>query len=226
MSKAITMLSALQHGDSFYPSGSSSFSWGLETLVSEGAILDGAGVEMFIRVQLEDRWASFDRAVVSTAYEQSDNLEEICRIDSLVEAQTLTAEMRDGSHRSGHALLQVHEKLNNPRAADYRALIRSSVAYGNLNVMQGFLWAGSGMSVDDTGVVSAHTLCTGLLGAAIRLGVIGHIDAQRILSAMHLTINEVVDSPPPRIDNLQAFTPVSEIAMMRHETIESRLFAN
>ncbi len=226
MGKAITMLAALQHGDSFFPSGAASFSWGLETLVSEGTVSDASDVEVFIRAQLEGRWASFDRGVVSAAYKNSDNMEKLCRIDSLVEAQTLASEMRDGSHRSGLALLQVHEKLGSPLAASYRNLVRASAAYGNLNVMQGFLWANTEMSVDDTEAISAHTLCVSLLGAAVRLGAIGHIEAQRILGMLHPTIDELVDDPPPPLAKLHAFTPISEIAVMRHETIDSRLFAN
>ncbi|MDQ3261067.1 MAG: urease accessory protein UreF, partial [Pseudomonadota bacterium] len=81
-----------------------------------------------------------------------------------------------------------------------------------------------GLSLEEAQVTSAHTLSLGVLGAAIRLGIIGHIDAQKILLAAHATIDNllkvVVD------DELSSFIPASEIAMMRHEVGQSRLFAN
>jgi len=226
MNKAAPMLAALQHGDSFFPSGAASFSWGVETLASEGVVSNAQDLEAFVLAQLKGRWASFDRGVVSAAYRNAGDIEEIRRIDSLVEAQTLAIEMRDGSHRSGLALLQMHEKLGNECAAAYRNLVRMSDANGNLTVMQGFLWATTGMSADDAELVSAHSLCVGLLGAAVRLGTIGHVEAQKILESMHTVVDGIIDLPPPPLERLQAFTPMSEIAVMRHETIDSRLFAN
>lgn len=226
MTKPSIILAALQHGDSFFPSGATAFSWGLETLVTERIVSNAADVETLIRAQLKGRWASFDRGIVAAAYKSAGEIDEICRIDSLVEAQTLVNEIRDGSHRSGLALLQVHIKLGNLRAEPYRKLVHASEAFGNLNVMQGFLWADTEMSIDDAEVLSAHTMCVGLLGAAVRLGAIGHVDAQRILRNLHPTINELIDEPPPPLPKLTAFTPIAEIAVMRHEMADSRLFAN
>ena len=80
------------------------------------------------------------------------------------------------------------------------------------------------MSLQEAQVTSAHTLCLGVLGAAIRLGIIGHIDAQKILQTAHATIDGLLSA---RVDSeLSSFVPASEIAMMRHEVGQSRLFAN
>ncbi len=226
MSKTMSLLAALQHGDSFFPSGAASFSWGLETLFTEEALSDAAGVEAFAKAQLEGRWATFDRGIVAAAYDAAINFDELCRIDCIVEAQTLASEMRDGSRRCGLALLRIHEKIGTPGTAEYQEHIRASLAYGHQSVMQGFLWAGCGIGKQDAVAISAHALCVGLLGAALRLGAIGHIDSQRILNATRQSIEDITRHEPPPPDGLHAFTPHSEIAVMRHETAESRLFAN
>jgi urease accessory protein len=226
MSKKPSILAALQHSDSFFPSGAVSFSWGLETLATENRVSDAETVEKFIRAQLTERWASFDRSIVSAGFDSSEDLVELRRLDSLVESQTLASEMRDGSHRCGQALLRVHEEMETPYAKEYRDCVANNDAHGNLTVMQGFLWANSGVAKDEIGALSAHTMCVGMLGAAMRLGCIGHIHSQRILASLHHTIEDAMREPPPPLDRLHAFTPVSEIAMMRHEIIDSRLFAN
>ncbi len=226
MSNATFLLSALQHGDSFFPSGAASFSWGLETLFTEGELPDADHVEVFVRAQLQGRWATFDRCVVVAAHDAVENSDEISRIDSIVEAQTLASEMRDGSRRSGLALLRVHEKLKTPGAASYLGRVRVSQAWGHLSVMQGFLWAQSGITRSDAVAISAHALSVSLLGAALRLGSIGHIDSQRILGNLRILIDEIMGHETLPIKRVQAFTPHSEIAVIRHETADSRLFAN
>ncbi len=226
MSKTPSILPALQHSDSFFPSGAVSFSWGMETLVTESHVPDAEAVEKFIRAQLTERWASFDRSIISAAFVASKDLVDLRKLDSIVECQTLSHEMRDGSHRCGLAMLRVHEELGTPLAKEYRGCVTRSEACGNLAVMQGFLWANSDVAKNEIWALSAHTLCVGILGAAMRLGCIGHVHSQRILAALHHTIEGLIQKPPLPLERLHAFTPVSEIAMMRHETIDSRLFAN
>lgn len=226
MGNTASLLAALQHGDSFFPSGAASFSWGLETLFTEDILCSVESVEMFVQSQLRGRWATFDRGIVAAAYEAAANFDELCRIDRIVETQTLASEMRDGSRRCGLALLRVHEKTGTPGAAMYLERIGASLAYGHQSAMQGFLWAGCGIGKQDAEAVSAHALCIGLLGAALRLGAIGHIDSQRILNATRQSIEDIMRHEPPPPGRLHAFTPYAEIAVMRHETAESRLFGN
>jgi urease accessory protein len=230
MSNASILLASLQHGDSFFPSGAVSFSWGLETLFTENTLTNADDVEVFTRTQLQGRWAGFDRSVLITAHDAANlkdgHVEELRRIDAIVESQTLASELRDGSRRSGLALLRVHEKIGTPGASAYYGEARRSKTRGHLSVMQGFLWARCGVDKSHSQVIAAHALCVGLLGAALRLGAIGHVDSQRILAALHDPIDEILNHEAPVLEHAHAFTPHSEIAVMQHETADSRLFAN
>ena len=153
-------------------------------------------------------------------------LDAICGIDAIVHAQTLAAEMREGSSRSGIALLSVHEKLETPGSAAYLERVRGSAAYGHLSVMQGFLWARMGVGEPEAQAISAHGLCVGLIGAGLRLGVIGHTAGQSILTNLHQTIGDIMTRDVLPIEDVHAFAPRAEIAVMRHEAADSRLFAN
>jgi len=219
-------LTLLQHGDSFFPSGAISFSWGLETLCAEGRVHDAESVATFLESQLRHRWATFDRGALAAAYRVAPDPVAVGGIDRLLEAQTLAAELRSGSRRSGAALLAVHEKLGTPGVADYRGVVRSGAAPGHAAAVQGLVWRGVGLDLGAAEVLSAYTLAVGLLGAALRLGVVGHIDAQRTLQRARDEIAQIVSLAAPDIQALQAFTPESEIAVMRHETADARLFAN
>jgi urease accessory protein len=216
----------LQYGDSFFPSGAVSFSWGLETLCADGCIAAAPQVSSFLHGQLRHRWATCDRPAMVAAHRAAEDLETIARLDRLLDAQTLADELRDGSRRCGGALLAVHEKLGTPGAEPYRALVRSRDALGHLAAVQGLVGRGVGLTLSACEVLSAHTLCVGLLGAALRLGVIGHLDAQRNLQKARDAIAGILAVPAPGLETISAFTPAAEIAVMRHETAQTRLFAN
>ena len=223
------LIAVLQQGDSFFPSGSLAFSWGLETLHADGLVQNAADVEWFVRDQLRHRWASLDRPVLVAAHRAArdhelGDLEAVARVDDLLEAMSLARESREGSRRAGQALLSVHEKLGTPGAAAYHARVKAGEAQGHLAAVQGVLWCGLGLDEEASSAVSAYTLCVGLLGAAVRLGLIGHIESQRSLSRLQEDILELLAVTPPCLDDMGAGTPQAEVAAMRHEVQSSRLF--
>ncbi len=220
------ILLSLQHGDSFFPSGAIAVSAGLETMVNEDRVRSSNDVAMFLHGQLKYRWAVFDRQVLVATYRAMDNLPQIAGIDALVEAQTLAAESRAGSKCIGRALLGVHTKLATDYASEYQGMVNNAVAHGHNTVVQGLVWNATGISESAAELLSAHTLCVGVAGAALRLGVIGHIDAQKIIASAHTIIQQIRRHPIAGLEELCSFTPEQEIAVMRHEAMPYRLFIN
>jgi urease accessory protein len=224
MSNSRSLLTALQHADTFFPSGGIAFSWGLETLHAGGFLPTPGELQSFLLGQIIHRWGSCDRIALARTYAAADDLDRVAACDRELETLGLARELREGSARAGATLLRVHSQLGTPQAEAYRERLGNGLGYGHLAAVQGLIWRGVGMSLEEAQLTSAHTLCLGVLGAAIRLGVIGHIDAQKILQSAHLTIDGLMSVPGD--DELSSFVPASEIAMMRHEVGQSRLFAN
>ncbi len=221
-----SLLSALQHADSFFPSGGVAFSSGLETLHADREVTSVEQLSVFVEGQLKHRWATCDACALISAFRASGSLDRIAAVDAIVEAMSLATELREGSKRAGASLLTVHARLGTTGAADYRALISARKAFGHLPVAQGLLWSAVGMTEDACRAVSAHTLCTGLIGAALRLGMIGHLDAQKVLLGVRPMLSELLRLPVMDIDEICAYMPATEIAAMRHEVQDSRSFAN
>jgi urease accessory protein len=216
----------LQFGDSFFPSGAASFSWGLETLRADGRLPGAAEVESFIAGQLRRRWASFDRPAVIAAHRALGDLDTIAETDRTVDAATLAREAREGGRRIGGALLKVHAEIATPGAGAYREKVLAGEAPGQLAAVQGLVGHALGLSEDETAAMAAYGLAVGIVGAALRVGALGHVDGQRILSRQRALVAELSDAPAGALAGIQAYTPMAEIAMMRHETGSGRLFAN
>jgi len=100
MSDVSEALAVLQFGDSFFPSGAVSFSWGLEGLSDCGVVADADAVRAFVIGQLRARWAEFDRPVVVAAHQARMSLEEVAAITPHV-------------HLDGRARPGVHQRVAN-----------------------------------------------------------------------------------------------------------------
>jgi urease accessory protein len=222
----LAALSAMQHADSMFPNGAVSFSWGLEALYNRGIVAGRADVAEFLLAHVEGRWADFDRPVVAHALAAAGDIDRLVVLDEQVEAQSLGAELRLGSTRMGNAMLNVHLRLKTRMAAEYLDAIADGRAFGHVAVVQGMLWGQLGFGADQAQVMSAHGLCTGILSASIRLSAIGHIDAQAIYAQVMPRIEAVLRAPLCDPEELHSFAPQIEIASMKHETDEMRLFVN
>lgn len=216
-------LALLQLGDSAYPAGGFAFSWGLEGLAADGMVANRSELDRIIADQLARRWASMDRILLRQAF-RAEDCGAIAGVDRLAEAATASAEMREGSRRAGRALLGVWVKLDGALSVVYRGLVSSDGRLGHLAVMQAVVGRDAGLSLDATELVSGWTLVTGLVSAAVRLGIIGHIEAQRSQAAARGLLAELLaEAPPP--DALPAsFTPFIDIAVSRGPLRHVRMF--
>lgn len=226
MNGIYSQLAMLQYGDSFFPSGAVSFSWGLEGLVECGGVSDAASLSTFVKGQLRSRWVSYDRVIIAAAHEASGDADAVATIDGLVEATTLAAELRNASCRMGAAMLLVFARLGHERAVHYRSLVARDAAHGHLTVMQGMLWASVGLSAEESMALSAHGFCTGLLSAAVRLGCITHLDAQRILHTSRAEAGRLAQTPLPPLSDISTHAVEAEITTIQHASRDLRLFAN
>jgi urease accessory protein len=224
MTQLSELLTLLQHGDSFFPSGAFASSWGLETLHADGKVTDAASLTSFMTGQLRWRWARLDRPALLMAYQAGDDLEQVSRIDKELEMLALARELREASRRAGRALLRVHAQLRTQHAAPYLEWIKKGQAHGHLPVVQGMLWRSLGLSEESVGALSGYGQCLTFVSVAIRLGIISHVEAQQILQQLRPVIVEILQLPLPAF--LSSFSPLTDIAIMRHETQDVRLFAS
>jgi urease accessory protein len=221
-----SLLLLLQHADSAFPSGGFAFSQGLEASSLHAGKIGPLDFEHYVRNQLAHRWATADRVALSRAHRLAGDREATVRLDREVEASSAIDIFRAGSKRNGMAFLTAHRRLGSQPAADYTALVRDGTAPGYLPVVQGLVWSGLGMSEADATLVSGYQCAMSLATAAVRLGVLGAIEAQAALGRLLPVIEGLAGTPVKDGEPLSSFTPLSELAVLMRETSGQRLFSS
>ncbi|MGO4685026.1 urease accessory protein UreF [Hyphomicrobium sp. 2TAF46] len=220
------LLRTFQHADSQFPSGAFAFSQGLEAFSQQQERLGSFDLWNFLYAQIVHRWASSERIAIIRAYRLYNDLEALAELDAEVEASTISEPLRVGSRRNGMGLLTTHERIGTRYAKTYRGMVRDGKAHGHVAVAQGLLWNSLEIDEEDAVLMSGYQSAASLTTAAIRLGLVGAIDAQSYLTRIIPVIAKASDSPVSRNEPLRAFIPLSEIAISLHGTTGQRLFSN
>jgi urease accessory protein len=99
-------------------------------------------------------------------------------------------------------------------------------------VVQGLVAAGCGLEPGEAVALSGYGVAVAIASAALRLGIVGPREAQRLLAAQRARIATLAAAPVPetpvaaQLEAMWAWVPEAEIAAMRHEARRGRLFAS
>lgn len=207
------LFAAIRFGDSAFPSGGFAFSSGLEGAHRDGLVRDEDDVTAFAGEQLEGRWHRCDRVLLRRAWSEPDPT----GADALAEAVSTMSVLREASRRAGAATLATFTALVDSDShfgvADYRSRVLAGTAHGHLPVAQAICLRAAGLTLETAETVAAWQVMSGITGAAVRLGIVGHLGAQRVSSALTPLLLDVVGCEPRGTP--AGFTAFADIAAQR-----------
>ena len=220
----------MQLADSFFPSGSYTLSHGLESLVQSERVQGVEDVETFIRLLLCNKVGGTDLVAIAHAYTASrhNNITELANIDAQLFAQTPIEKTRIAQRQSGRALLMVAGKT----WPHYQLkTLSKETAQGAFNCLHPTVFSVvaqiAGLEQQSTLAAFVHGFVTGILGAAIRLGAIGHLQAQQVRRAVAVDMSNVCEAAIAiPLDEMWSCTPMIDLAQMQQAKLSRRLFAS
>jgi len=226
---AIDLARILQFGDSMLPIGGFAFSGGLESAIQQRVVTDADTLKAFARTAMEQA-ARGDGIALVCAHRaaRAGDVDEVVRIDKTIYARKLSGEMRTMSVRMGKKLTELGaEVLGLPALIDWRARIESGATPGCHPAALAVNFAAQGLAARDAFVVHQYGVAATILGAALRLMRIGHVDTQRMLHALNAGA-EAAYRTAARADlvDMAGFAPLAEILAAVHVKAHVRLFMN
>jgi urease accessory protein len=224
--RAEALLSALQLGDSLFPSGGFTLSHGLETLAERGLVVDGGTLEAWIAGSVRWQVATADGVAAAAAWNAGDDLGQVAEIDRYLLATKLAREPREASARTGRQLLATLSTIADGTVSQYRREVVAGRAPGLQPVVIGLAGRQLGLDRRATVLLLLHLHVAGCLGAALRLVDVDDVEAQRIRHALTPTLAAAADealSVPWR--EMYACAVQTELMTMIHEHATIRLFA-
>ena len=229
-SSIVRKLALMQLADSFFPSGSFTLSHGLESLVQTQQLRSPQALVIFLQLLLRHKVGTSDVVALIHAYRGSvqNDLEAVRQVDSILFAQTVIAKIRETQRKSGRALLMV---ANSTWDDEQLQVLDRDAARGKIHclhpVIFGVVARAADLAEEDSAIAFLHNFVTSLLGAAIRLSILGHREAQQLLLKLAPEIERTYHTAKSMsLEEMYSCTPSIDIAQMQHQKLSSRLFAN
>jgi urease accessory protein len=219
----------LQFGDSMFPIGGFSFSCGLESAVQTGVVHDRATLHAFARTALEQA-ARGDGIALIAAHRAATkgDVEALTAIDRQVFARKSSDEARTMSTRMGRKFTEIGvEVVGAPLIRTWLARIAEGATPGCYPVALAVNFAAQGLSARAAFLVHHYGLATAILGAALRLMRLSHVDTQAMLYDLNAGVDAAYEiAAAARLSDMAGFAPLSDILAAVHTKAHVRLFMN
>ena len=206
--------------DSAFPTGVFAHSWGLESAWQQGEVDDLDTLRLFLEASIQQAgYASLP--LVNDAYRSPEQLE---TLDELADAFLLNAVANRASRIQGRTLLGTAGRIW-PSEALAALQTRADATCAHVAPLSGATLRAVGLSLPAVQKVVLYGTARGVLSAAVRLGIAGSFEAQRMLYECGSWLDRIADRCSVlSIDDLAQTAPVLDLLQAGHDRLYSRLF--
>ena len=226
---ATSLARMLQFGDSMFPVGGFAFSCGLESAVQKRIVTDPATLLAFARTAVEqaNRGDGIGLVCAHRAALAGD-VDALVAIDTRIYARKLSGETRTMSVRMGKKFTEMGATVvGSPLLLTWREHIATGATPGCLPVALAINFAAQGLSARDAFVVHQCGVANAILGAALRLMRVSHVDTQQMLFALNADVEAAYQrAAAADLSDMTGFAPLAEILAAVHVKAHVRLFMN
>lgn len=215
----------MQLADSFFPSGMFGLSGGMESFVKSGRVKNGNDVLYFIRQQMKFQILPCDCVVLSAVVNaaKKGDIAGAVAADNKCYSMKLVREVRIASSRSGRQLLSTLVQMANDKfARKFYAKVEAKESAGTYPACLAVAACALHIPEKSALRMMLYSYCVSIVGSAVRLGVISHIEGQSILTQLARDVNSA--KAARNTADLWQLAPLAEIMQMQHEQDDLRMF--
>jgi urease accessory protein len=206
--------------DSAFPTGAFAHSWGLEAAWQHGEVDDLDSLRLFLDASIRQAgYASMP--LVNASYLAPDRLE---ALDELAEAFLINPVANRTSRVQGRTLVATARRIWPSTAlADLQA--RADATRAHVAPLSGAVFLAIGLPLPTAQKVVLYGAARGVLSAAVRLGIAGSYEAQRMQFECGPRLDLLAERCGGLCErDLVQTAPVLDLLQSRHDRLYSRLF--
>ena len=209
-----------QIADSAFPTGAFAHSWGLESAWQHGEIEDAAALQRFLDASVHQAgYAALP--LVNTAFDDPERLEDL---DRVADAFLINAVANRASRIQGRTLAATAERVwPSPAIASLHERVETTSAH--VAPVSGAVFRTIGLERSAAQRMILFGTARGVLSAAVRLGIVGSYEAQRLQQGCSPWLERVAaECADLGADDLAQTAPVIDMLQAGHDRLYSRLF--
>ncbi len=196
-----------------YPIGAYAYSHGLETMIADGTIHDAGSLQDWLTVVLFYGSGRTDCMLLHAAF-VSENLEALAEIDAAARAFAPCAERLQETVLQGEAFCETTQMIWGEELPNL-----------TYPVAVGYAAAQADLEYTVTAALFLQAFTSNLVSVATRAIPLGQTEGQAVLAALSPLCQSVAhDVEGSTLEDLASSTFLSDIAAMRHETLQPRIF--
>jgi len=204
---ATDLLTLTQWLSPAFPVGAFAYSHGLEQAISDGDVRDAETLEAWLRLVLEQGSGAVDATLLCRAL-AGDEVADTAR------ALAASRERLEETEKQGAAFVEAVNAIYGEALPPMPLPVAVGVAARRLS-----------LPPEQVAALYLHSFTSNLVSAAVRFVPLGQSDGQRVLSRLHEVIENVaaraVETP---LDQIGSAAFGADLAAMRHETLDVRIF--
>jgi urease accessory protein len=206
--------------DSAFPTGAFAHSWGLEAACQFGEVPDVPALRAYVDASIRQA----GHAVLPLLNEAYGAPESYDDVDRLAHAFLTNVVANRASRVQGRALAATAARVW-PEPAMRAVKARIDAGYAHLAPASGIVFRALGVPLVTAQRVVLFGTARGVLSAAVRLGLVGSYEAQRLQFDTSPIIDEVsATCAALGLDALAQTAPLIDLLQAQHDRLYSRLF--
>ncbi len=222
-------LGVMQLSDSFFPTGIFATSNGLEFLFKEKKIQGMTDLIEIIKTNIIQQIGPTDCVALANVVDgaNKNDFDKVIEADKIVFATKPIKEIRNASTRSGVQLIKcVSEFVSGDKILNqYKDNITKNKAHGVFPVAFAVCCNALEIKKEKSMAMMLYGFTVGIVGAALRLGLIQHIEGQKIIHSIKPIISQTIKEYSNKsLLEMWQFAPQVDVVQMSHEKMDSKMF--
>lgn len=217
----------MQINDALFPIGGYIHSYGLETYIQKNKITNSKQAEAYMIQSLKNNFLYTELLAVSLAFDavRNQDVNKLIRLDELLTAIKVPAELRVASNKLGIRLSKMIESLGLTHKSPILAQYMAQSQQLHHSVVYGALVATTELEKNETLEFFIYRAASSMVTNCVKIIPLSQTVGQQILYHLYELLDEIVVACKElTLDDLGRSMPGMDIAAMQHEILYSRLY--